>query len=410
MNRHTLLWVFFLILLMTGVFTGTPAVTFLTLAVSLTLVAGQLWARSALAHLTYRHQAPADRCMTGETLDLQVEMDNPTFLPLPWVELTDFVPQKGFYLGGPEQPSKGNLTIRTGMAWFQRMRRTYRVTLTARGYYPIGPSTIRVWDPLGLTFAEKRHRDNLHFLVYPITISLKDLNIASDHPFGDPERQRWLFRDPFSVAGARPYEPGDPLRFIHWPATATAGELMTRQMEGIRSPDVLIFLNLRTMITAWHGTVPELLELSITAAASVARFAVDRGYRVGLYANGNLQKEQRDDSAPLLQVPPSSHPRQLRRILSALARTAPHGSAPLEKTLRMHTRGDLYSSAIVVISAVITDGLRSQLGQMARMGYSVTLAYTGDGPAPDIPDIVCYDLGGSRRWAQIAARWGHTTE
>ncbi|MFO8061145.1 MAG: DUF58 domain-containing protein [Bacillota bacterium] len=410
MNRHTILWAFFVILLTIGVLTETPAVTFMTLAVSLTLVAGHLWARSAVAHLTYRHRAAADRCLTGETLELQVEMDNPTFLPLPWVELTDFVPQKGFHLGTPGESSRGSLIIRTGMAWFQRMRRTYRVTLTARGYYPVGPSTIRVWDPLGLTFAEKGTWDRLHFLVYPITVPLRELDIASDHPFGDPERQRWLFRDPFSVAGARPYEPGDPLRFVHWPATATAGELMTRQMEGIRSPDLLIFLNLRTMVTAWHGTVPELLELSITAAASIARHAADSGYRVGLYANGNLQKESREESAPLLQVPPSSHPRQLRRILSALARTAPHGSTPLERTLRLHARGDLCNSAVVVISAVITEDLRSQLGRMVRQGQSVTLVYSGDDHAPNIPGVPCYNLGGSGRWAEIAARWGHSTE
>ncbi len=410
MNRHMVLWMFFVILILIGIFTETPAVTFMTLAVTLTLVAGQLWARSAVAHLAYRHEAPANRCLTGESLDLNVEMDNPTFLPLPWVELTDFVPQKGFYLGSQNPSARENLVIRTGMAWFQRIRRTYRVTLTARGFYPIGPSTLRVWDPLGLTFAEKRIRDSLYFLVYPITVSLKDLNITSDHPFGDPERQRWLFQDPFSVAGARTYEPGDPLRHIHWPATAATGEMMTRQMEGMRSPDVLIFVNLRTMLTAWHGTVPALLELSITAAASIARYGTNRGYRVGLYANGNMQKERTDGSAPLLQVPPSSHPRQLRRILSALARTAPHGSAPLEKTLRKHIRGDLYSSTLIVISAVVTDELRSQLGLMVRQGYSVTLVYTGDDPAPEIRGIVCHELGGSRRWAQIADSWGHSTE
>ncbi len=410
MNRHMILWMFFVILILIGVLTETPAVTFMTLAVALTLVAGQLWARSAVTHLAYRHEAPANRCLTGESLDLNVEMDNPTFLPLPWVELTDFVPQKGFYLGSRDPSAKDNLVIRTGMAWFQRIKRTYKVTLTARGFYPIGPSTLRVWDPLGLTFAEKRIRDSLYFLVYPITVSLKDLKITSDHPFGDPERQRWLFQDPFSVAGARAYEPGDPLRFIHWPATAATGEMMTRQMEGMRSPDVLIFLNLRTMITAWHGTVPALLELSITAAASIARYGTNRGYRVGLYANGNMQKARTNESAPLLQVPPSSHPRQLRRILSALARTAPHGSAPLEKTLRKHTGGDLYSSTLVVISAVVTDGLRSQLGLMVRQGYSVTLVYTGDDTAPEIPGIVCHELGGSGRWAQIADSWGHSTE
>lgn len=401
------------LLVFAGVISSTPALTFMSLAVGLALVTGGVWASSGAEHFDCRHHVSEDRCMTGDTLQLTVELDNPTFLPLPWVEMTDFTPGRAFFAGrdtDPDSAVAGDLFIRTGMSWFQRLRRTYHVTLTARGYYQVGPSVVRVWDPLGLTHTEKRIENRQALMVYPITVSLAELGISSDHPFGDPERQHWLFRDPFSVAGARPYEPGDAMRMIHWPATAAAGELMTRQQEGTRSPDVLIFVNLRTMTTAWHGTVSDFLELSMTAAGSVARYATGRGYRVGLYGNGSMLKEHEEASAPPLRIDPSSHPRQLRRILSALARSAPHGSHPLEKTLHRQAMKGLYGSTVIVISAILTDGLRSQFLRMAADGYSVTFIYTGDPPTPSVPGIRCHDLGGKRRWQEIAERWGHSAD
>ncbi len=413
MKRDNWLTLFFFALLMTGVLTQTAPLTFLALAVGLILLAGRMWAREAAKHMRYQHAAVPRRCMTGDELQLQMQLDNPTFLPLPWIELTDMVQGDGFELTGTPSPHRRHqdrLIIRTGLSWFQRIRRSYTARVHARGYYPVGPTAIRIWDPLGLTFSELRVPSQESILVYPVTVPLEDLGISADDPFGDPEQQRWLFRDPFSVAGARPYEPGDPMRHIHWPSTAARGELMTRQMEGIRSPEMLIFLNLRTMERAWQGAVLEYLELSLCAAASVARHGTRRGYRIGLYSNGNLRKEDMEGSAPRLQVEPSSDPRQLRRILSMLAQSAPHASRPLHHTLRRRISGESYGASLVVISALMPDDLRNEIHRLAREGHAVTLLYTGDPPGPSIPGVPCHTLGGKRRWQEIAEQWNLTTE
>jgi len=412
MKRDSWLTLFFVALLLTGVFTQISPVTFLALAVGLILLAGRMWAQAAARHIRYEHAAIPRRCMTGDDLKLQVQLDNPTVLPLPWIEVTDLVQHRGFHLTGvasQHRRHRQRLIIRTGLAWYQRIRRTYTARVTARGFYPVGPTTIRIWDPLGLTFSELRVTSRESILVYPITIPLEDLGVAADDPFGDPEHQRWLFRDPFSVAGARPYEAGDPVRHIHWPATAAAGELMTRQMEGIRSPEMLLFANLRTMERAWQGAVTEFLELTLCAAASVARYGSRRGYRLGLYSNGNLHKEGRDESAPRLQADPSSDPRQLRKILSMLAQSAPHASRPLEHILRRYA-AESYGASLVIISALLTENLQAEIERLARDGHAVTLLYTGDPPGPNVPGVRCHTLGGKRRWEEIANQWGHSVE
>lgn len=52
-------------------------------------------------------------------------------------------------------------------------------------------------------------------------------------------------RDGTEPAGARPYEPGDELRHVHWPASAHSGRLMVRRREsGSASSPVTIWANL----------------------------------------------------------------------------------------------------------------------------------------------------------------------
>lgn len=48
-----------------------------------------------------------------------------------------------------------------------------------------------------------------------------------------------------AVRSARAYEVGDPLRLVHWPATARTGELMVKQLEAPASPALAIVVDLR---------------------------------------------------------------------------------------------------------------------------------------------------------------------
>ncbi|MGH9018429.1 MAG: DUF58 domain-containing protein [Acidimicrobiales bacterium] len=51
-------------------------------------------------------------------------------------------------------------------------------------------------------------------------------------------------RDIGEPRGVRPYRPGDSRRWVHWPATAHAGEHMVREMEGPRAEPVTVVVDL----------------------------------------------------------------------------------------------------------------------------------------------------------------------
>lgn len=72
--------------------------------------------------------------------------------------------------------------------------------------------------------------------------------------------------------GVREYVDGDPIRSVHWPATARTGAVMIRELEGPRRPHVVIIVDLR-------GPDPELVA---SRAAGMADDALRHGARVDL--------------------------------------------------------------------------------------------------------------------------------
>lgn len=76
------------------------------------------------------------------------------------------------------------------------------------------------------------------------------------------------------VRGVRGYVPGDPLRRIHWPATARTGELVVKEVEEPGAPRLIIALDL--------GGGGEAGERAAGRAAWYAYEALGRGYDVML--------------------------------------------------------------------------------------------------------------------------------
>ncbi len=72
--------------------------------------------------------------------------------------------------------------------------------------------------------------------------------------------------------GVREYVDGDPIRSVHWPATARTGSVMIRELEGPRRPQVVIVADLR-------GPDPEGVA---SRAAGMADDALRQGARVHL--------------------------------------------------------------------------------------------------------------------------------
>src|SRR5690606_10268815 len=107
----------------------------------------------------------------------------------------------------------------------------YNTTPPRRGIHRIGPLIISTPDPFGLAHGEIAIGETHSIIVAPAIATLPDTgrNTAADDGSARPLQQRSSANEDELMT--REYRAGDPLRRVHWKASARHGELMVRQEE-----------------------------------------------------------------------------------------------------------------------------------------------------------------------------------
>jgi uncharacterized protein (DUF58 family) len=343
-----------------------------------------LWQRNSLVGLSYRRDLGQTRAFFGERIPLTVEVVNHKPLPLAWVEVEDTIPGgelalEPAHVGPSHMPGRRMLSMLLSVRWYERVRRHYTLTCSARGVHTFGPASLRTGDVFGLSTQELSMPKEDYLLVYPKVVPLDQLRLPASSPFGDvPLKRQWLFEDPMRTVGVREYRPGDSPRRLHWKATARAPsqELQVKLFEPTTNQRVHILLNVNTSEQnwSWQGYDPRALEAAITTAASIASWATQHGLLVGLAANAKLFH-----SSVAARIDPSRDPRQLMHIFEALAQLVPMGSMPVESLVELERHELAFGTTVVMVTSVTSQALIQQLLQLRRGGHQpVLLMITSD--------------------------------
>ena len=151
----------------------------------------------------------------------------------------------------------------------------YTVRPRRRGIHELGPATVRVSDPFGVVseLLDVAERTSLH--VAPDPEELTEHGAALAHESGsDPSRRAQPQPGPDNVT-TREYRHGDPMRRVHWAASAKHGQLMVRQEDPRSTRRTVLVLD--TVEQHWPGErvwagvleSTEEFEWAVGAAASV---------------------------------------------------------------------------------------------------------------------------------------------
>lgn len=361
----------------------------------------RLWKRYCLTRVEYQRRLSANRVFFGEEVQLEIEVANRKPLPLPWIQIEDEMPPEVTLLKGRTsptlEPTRVLLPNLLSLNWYHKVKRRYPMRCLQRGCFTFGPARIRSGDLFGFFSREMEIQQVDYLMVYPRIVPLEKLGIPSKQPLGDIRTRSHIFQDPVLTSGVRDYHFGDSLKRIHWKTTARLGRLQTKVFEPTTTIDMGIFLDVRTMPQPIWGSVPQLLELAIIAAASISNYAIAAGYRVGLYVN---QRKRFPDEP--IQIPPSQHKDQLLHILEALAQIDPSETMPIARLVQQEGRNLPWGSTLVVISAMPTDILFSTLVKMKRAGRRVALVLVG-GSEPSISkdDLTVYHIRDDVIWRDL---------
>ncbi|MBI2830509.1 MAG: DUF58 domain-containing protein [Chloroflexi bacterium] len=342
----------------------------------------KLWARYALERLDYSHRLSAKRVFFGEEITLEISVANRKLLPLPWLDIEEELDKELTLLAGRTSPSyrpeRSILHNPLSLGWYHKVTRLYPIRCTQRGYFTFGPARIRSGDFFGFRIQEKEVSDRVGLLVYPRIVPLARLGIPSREPFGELRVRRHLFEDPVRTVSTRDYVYGDPMKHIHWKASARVQRLQSKVFEHTTSIDLAVFLDVRTVQPPLWGSIPQILETAVIAAASIASYAKDKGYRLGLYVNQTYRH-----SDYMIKLPPSSHPEQFLHVLEALAQVTGTELVPIERLLRYEGPALPWVSTMVIVSAAPTEALLSAILSFRRAGRSVALVVVG-GEKPEL--------------------------
>jgi uncharacterized protein (DUF58 family) len=139
-----------------------------------------------------------------------------------------------------------------------------------RGRYALGPGTLLVDDPLGLSRLELPVPAAGAVLVRPRVPEL-GLLFSDAGSRGDGGRRQPVRRPSgLEPHGVREYVEGEPLRAVHWPTSARRGQLMVRELEDAPRDSVAVLLDVeRSSIAGPPGDSS--LDDAVRAAAGLVR-------------------------------------------------------------------------------------------------------------------------------------------
>lgn len=369
-----------------GAVTHQPIVAAMGALALVVTVIGRLWSRLSLEEVSHRREITQSHIFAGDEIELTITLENRKPLPVPWIRVRDFIPDG---LEIPEADTSyqqalggSEVTVTTSLGRYERVRNRYRVLARKRGYYRFGVAKLESGDLFGLYQSRREYTETgPSIVVYPLALPLPDLYLPAARPVGDARTHVRLWADINRPSGLREYRPGDPMKSVDWKASARLQQIFVRTYDPSVSQYAVILLDATTTEHPWDGYVSDVLERTVTGAASVAVRAVDLGYRIGLIANGVPTSED-----ARMVIPPAAGQGQLPEILKALAMVRPMTIRTIEEMIFGEAaRSVPFGSTLVYISGIFKPGTIHALTELQSRGHPVLLMWAGQGEAPN-PD------------------------
>jgi uncharacterized protein (DUF58 family) len=228
-------------------------------------------------------------------------LTNRGWAPATWVAVLDRSNLPGYNISAVKAVGE-----RAVIHWFEEG------ICSRRGLYTLGPTRMETRDPFGFFAATLDFPLSVTLMVMPPIVHLPSLDVAPAGRAGEGRRKVHALEEAVSASSVREQQPGDSLRWIHWPTTARRNETFVRTFDSTPSSNWWIFLDLDRSVQAGEGQRAT-TEHGVILASSLADRGLRKGKAVGLAAQGE----------DLTWLPPRLSADQRWQILRALALVEP---------------------------------------------------------------------------------------
>ena len=331
----------------------------------LLVIVSWVWVRIVARSVRMTRKPDFYRASVGDIFKEQYELVNTSRLPGMWVELYNEMPL----------PTAAGSRLLTRLMPFEKQTYVARTWLTRRGGFPVGPTVLKVSDPLGLFRAERRFPADRSLVILPMIVPLQSfLTRPGMIPGGAVIRRKTMDITPHA-AGVREYVAGDPMKRIHWPTSARRGALMVKEFEQDPQAEVWLFLDAQQKVQAEKAfetpqmplenllfsrkpkltLAPSTLEYEISVAASLAHYFIGARRAVGLVT----------EDRTYTQLAAERSERQENKILETLAFVEGRGDLSISALVSTQARQLPQGSNVILITPstsldliVVTDDLQ----------------------------------------------------
>ncbi len=316
-----------------------------------------IWSRWAANGMDLQRFARVQRANVGDIFEEHFEVANNSRIVAPWIEVHNQSPI----------PFVSGSRLFTFVIGRQKRTHLARTWLTRRGGFPLGPTRISTGDPFGLFRFSKEIAASQTLVVLPMIFEIKSFLFPPGLlPGGQVIRRKSPDITPHA-AGVREYVHGDAMKRIHWPTSIRRNQLMVKEFEQDPQAEIWLFLDLQRDVhlekpyqldemsveAMMFGKRPKFqlppstLEYSITIAASLTHYFIERRRAVGFASAGHAftihpadrSKRQEGKILETLAFVEANGKLSLAALVSAQSSQMPQGSSAV--LITPTTRPDL---------------------------------------------------------------------
>ena len=304
-------------------------------------------------------------------------------------------------------------------------RYEYQLRSAKRGQFLIGPVTAEFSDPFGLSVHRHAIDDGDLLTVTPAAVELPVTGLAGARGSDGVTATRIRANPSDDDIMTREYRHGDPMRRVHWAATARHGALMVRQEESVTTPEATIILDQRFHAFAQgagyvsggaadgHELVTsDAFEWAVTAAMSISTHLGERNYALRCLDPAGEPAFLNSPSAPEPDTDEFTGAGGLQSIAESLAaialsgpRHAPSdaGPQPFDDRLMDKLSAHRLRGPILAILGRLTPAEARALAPAAGFGANAFALLVTDRPSDAGPVLEILRRGGWRAASVTAA-------
>ncbi len=226
-----------------------------------------------------------------------------------------------------------------------KMQFSYQEKCYKRGVYRIGPFKLKVFEPLGLFYAQKEIPEYSRLSVYPNIFIVHNLPFILGHlapRFG--EQTTRISGDYEEFYGIREYQQEDGWRRIHWRSTARYSELMVRHFEQSAQWRAMLVLDACSLNEIGYGK-DTTFEYAIKILASLMKYLLLKNASFGLLASSQVP----------LQIGISKGKDHFYEILDAFAAIKADGQMQIHQLLGRSQGVIPHSCSLIIATTVFED-------------------------------------------------------